>query len=125
MLQLLLCETHVNCDTLFYMCQTLEELPLDSDVPPKPLHTAADATGLPPISKPGSASAAMYGMSNGDVNGNGVMSPVGSGYMLSPRNPKTRRSFAEHLSASANGGISSNSNGHAVGAGYPTIKGDR
>ncbi|KAJ7554796.1 hypothetical protein O6H91_05G009400 [Diphasiastrum complanatum] len=94
---------------------TLEELPLDYEVPVKIVQHVTDTSALPvPAGKSAAIPQSFHAVSNGELAGLAPQSPSSSSYTSSPRYTKSRRSF--HLEPAVE-----NINGRAS-AGYPTIK---
>ncbi|KAH9304002.1 hypothetical protein KI387_008406 [Taxus chinensis] len=96
---------------------TLDELPLESDMPSRSSNLVMDATGLPRAS---ALTPSIYGMTNGDFSGVGP-------YMGSPTRTKSRKSphsgeqpFQLNSSLAA---MAANGSGQSsvIGASYPTI----
>lgn len=91
--------------------QTLEELPLDYEVPTTRSSGLTDATGLPPFT------------GNGNLHGLGSQSPSAA-YMGSPKSSKSRRAFLSGEQPSPlNNSFTQIPNGgfEDVGVAYPSI----
>jgi len=108
-----------NCD------QTLEELPLDSEVSSRQLHFSIDATGLPPppSAKGAFNSTTLHGLSHSDYTGMTAQSPKAA-FMGSIRSSKSRRASSDPCMDSH--GFASSNNGDlsvamSSGERYPTI----
>lgn len=103
---------------------TLEELPLDYEVPSSRPLSVSDATFLPPsMAKAPGIPPSIYSMPNGDLHSLGSQSPSGV-HMSPPRSSKARKSFFSGEQPSPlNNSYSMNSNGIGGGVGlmYPAI----
>eukprot|EP01018_Ginkgo_biloba_P007166 Gb_18285 [translate_table: standard] len=99
---------------------TLDELPLDWDLPSKSSSASIDATGLP---RAHGHVPSIYAMANGDSNGLGSHSSSPS-YLGPPRNTKSRKSsHSGEQPSPLNSSVMANGAAQSLGpgAGYPAI----